>query len=67
MKSGTSCRICGHWLEGDYNLAPRGAEGDAIREKAQREMEQGHCDHHDQSEHERTIGWRRMTRRRFGA
>jgi hypothetical protein len=46
MKSAHSCRICGHWIEGDYNRAPSGRDGDAKRERAEREMTQGHCDLH---------------------
>lgn len=46
LKSSTSCRICGHWIEGDWNTAPRGPEGDEARAKAEREMRHGCCDKH---------------------
>jgi hypothetical protein len=43
VKSAHSCRLCGYWLEGDYNLAPAGPDGEAQRTQALAEMGQGHC------------------------
>src|SRR5207244_1364470 len=44
FKSAHSCRVCGHWSEGDWNMAPRGPGGDDQRAKAEREMGRGCCD-----------------------
>lgn len=39
-KGSTSCRMCGRWLEGDWNHAKR----KAVREDLQRQMDAGRCD-----------------------
>lgn len=51
MKSSTSCRVCRHWLEGDWNrlhsLRRVDRLTEAVQEKLdalQRQMDQGHCD-----------------------
>lgn len=43
-RSSHSCRGCGHYIEGDWSLAPLGPEGDAMRERLNREMDRGCCD-----------------------
>jgi hypothetical protein len=40
LKSAHSCRICGHWTEGDANRATT----DEAREAAQALMARGYCD-----------------------
>lgn len=46
LKSAHSCRICGHWCEGDWNSAYQYLEPahSAIKARADREMARGACD-----------------------
>lgn len=40
MKGNHQCRLCGRWLEGEWNRSKSEAE----RAELARQMEQGHCD-----------------------
>lgn len=40
LKSSHSCRVCGRWLEGDWNRS----DDDAQRAEIQRQMDAGRCD-----------------------
>jgi len=44
VKSSTSCRVCRHWLEGDWNLEHAGGRRRHVLDAIQRQMNQGHCD-----------------------
>lgn len=43
MKSAHSCRVCGRWLEGDWNMSKDPEE----RDELERQMQNGHCDNCD--------------------